>query len=89
MYAAPKTAMNSDPPDIEPAPPPPRRAGLPQVIKTLFFGLFAIGMKGTFEKDGARVTPGQIVVGAFIGGAVLVVVIILVVRTVLKFAVHA
>ena len=65
---------------------PQKRAGLAQVAKTLFFGLFAIGMKGTLEKDGARVTPGQIVVGAFIGGAVLVVCIILLVRVVLKLA---
>jgi len=56
------------------------------VAKTLVFGLFAIGMKGTWEKDGVRVTPGQIVVGALIGGVLLVVAIISLVRLVLRMA---
>ena len=69
--------------DLEPA---PRKAGLFQVAKTMFFGLFAIGMKGTIEKNGAKVTPAQIVIGAFIGGVVLVILIITVVHFVLKLA---
>ncbi len=68
------------------AAPAPRRAGPLQVAKTLVFGLFAIGMKGTWEKDGVRVTPGQIVVGALIGGVLLVVAIISLVRLVLRMA---
>ena len=63
-----------------------KRAGVAQVAKTLVFGLFAIGMKGTWEKDGVRVTPGQIVVGALIGGVLLVVAIISLVRLVLRMA---
>lgn len=66
--------------------PRPRRAGPLQVARTMFFGLFAIGMKGTLEKDGAEVTPGQIVVGAIIGGIVLVLTIVTIVRIVLKLA---
>lgn len=77
--------MNAPDPEQD-RPAPVRRAGPLQVAKTLFFGLFAIGMKGTWEKDGVQVTPGQIVVGALIGGVVLVVVIIAVVRVVLRLA---
>lgn len=65
---------------------PVRRAGSLQVAKTMFFGLFAIGMKGTWNKGGAAVTPGQIVIGAIIGGIVLVVVLITIVRVVLRLA---
>ena len=62
---------------------------LAAVTFLVFFGLFAIGMKGTIEKDGVKVTPGQIVVGGVIGGIVLVIIIISVVRVVLKFATAA
>jgi hypothetical protein len=65
---------------------PVRRAGLPQVAKTLLFGLFAIGMKGTWNKDGVKVTPGQIVVGAIVGGIVLVAALITLVNIALKLA---
>ena len=84
MTLSPPAVVDPEPPTTEST--PPRRAGLLQVAKTMFFGLFAIGMKGTIEKDGVRVTPGQIVVGAVIGGIVLVLIIITVARIVLKFA---
>lgn len=64
----------------------PRRAGLLQVARTMFFGLFAIGMKGTIEKDGARVTAGQLVVGGIIGGILLVVLIATLARFVIRTA---
>lgn len=64
----------------------PRRAGPLQVARTMFFGLFAIGMKGTIEKDGARVTPGQLVVGGIIGGILLVVLIATLARFVIRMA---
>jgi hypothetical protein len=67
---------------------PTRKAGLLQVAKTLFFGLLMIGKKATWEKDGdgARMTPGQIVAGAVIGGVLLVAALLVLVRTVLWFA---
>lgn len=77
--------MNAPDPEQD-RPAPKRRAGPLQVAKTVFFGLFAIGMKGTWEKEGVQVTPGQIVVAALIGGVVLVAVIITIVRVVLKLA---
>ena len=64
----------------------PRRAGPLQVAKTMFFGLFAIGMKGTIKKDGARVTAGQLVVGGIIGGILLVVLIATLARFVIRTA---
>jgi len=67
---------------------PPRKAGLLQVVKTIFFGLLMIGKKETWEKggDGARMTPGQIVAGAVIGGIVLIAVLLMIVRVVLRLA---
>ncbi len=65
---------------------PPRRAGLLQVAKTLFFGLFAVGMKGTWNKDGVQVTPGQIVAGAIAGGVLLILALVMIVRLVLMLA---
>jgi hypothetical protein len=65
---------------------PLKRAGLWQVAKTLLFGLLAIGMNGTWNKDGVTVTPGQIVVGAMEGGIVLVVALIALARMALKLA---
>ena len=67
---------------------PARKAGLLQVAKTLFFGLLMIGKKATWEKggDGARMTPGQIVVGAVIGGILLVAALLALVRAALWLA---
>jgi hypothetical protein len=84
--------MNQTPPDPsrDPATAPAeqklRRAGPLQVAKTMFFGLFAIGMKGTIEKDGAKVTPGQLVVGGILGGILLVVLIASLARFVIRMA---
>ncbi len=64
-----------------------KRAGVAQVAKTLVFGLFAIGMKGTWEREGVRVTPGQIVVGALVGGVLLIVALTVIVRVVLRLAI--
>lgn len=65
---------------------PARRAGLLQVAKTLVFGLLAIGLKGTWNKDGVQVTTGQIVTGAIVAGVLLILVLIVTVRVVLKLA---
>jgi hypothetical protein len=68
------------------AKPAPRRAGPLQVAKTMFFGLFAIGMKGTWEKEGTKVTPAQVVIGALIGGVLLVTLLITLARVVIRLA---
>lgn len=64
---------------------PARKAGLLQIVKTMFFALLMIGKKATWEKggDAARMTPGQIVAGAIITGIVVIGVLIGLVRFVL------
>ena len=56
--------------------PAKKRASLRQVAATIFFALFAIGKKNTWQKDDATVTLFQIVVGAIIGFAILLAVLI-------------
>ena len=53
--------------------PPQRKATPGQVATTMFFALIAIGRKNTWHKDGATVSFAQVVVGAFAGLAVLIV----------------
>jgi hypothetical protein len=61
------------------AAPPKKKASLGQVAATIFFGMLMIGRKGTWHRDGATVTFAQVVVGAFAGLAVVVVVLALLV----------
>ena len=53
--------------------PPQRKASPGQVAATMFFALIAIGRKNTWHKDGATVSFAQVVVGAFAGLLVLIV----------------
>jgi hypothetical protein len=46
----------------------------------MFFALIAIGRKNTWQKEGATVTFAQVVVGAFVGLAVIVVVLVVLVQ---------
>jgi len=64
------------------------RAGVLQIAKTIFFGLLMIGKKETWEKggDGARMTSGQIVAGAVIGGIVVIATLLAIVRVALRLA---
>ena len=56
-----------------------------QVAKTMFSILLMVGRKGSWEKggDAARITPGQIVAGAVIGGIVVIAALIGLVKIVL------
>jgi len=65
-------------------PVPAKKAGLLQVAATIFWGLFMIGRKGTWEKEGAVVSLPQVIVGAFIGAGVVVLVLITIVKMVLS-----
>jgi hypothetical protein len=58
------------------SPPREAKASVAQVAATIFFGLFAIGKKNTWEKDGVTVTPVQVVVGALVGLIVLLIALI-------------
>ena len=64
---------------------PGGKASLLQVAKTMFFVLLMVGRKESWEKggDAARMTPGQIVAGAIIGGIVVIAALIGLVKIVL------
>ena len=55
---------------------PVRKAGWRQVASTMFWALFMIGRKGTWEKEGATITLPQAVVGALVAGVVVVLVLV-------------
>ena len=78
----PETGHGAEPP------PRPRRVGVLAVARTVFFGLLMIGKRETWETDGigAQMTPGQIVIGALVGGLVLVGLLVLIVRIALGLA---
>lgn len=66
----------------------PSRVGFLAVARTILSGLLMIGKKKTWETNGvgAQLTPGQIVVGAVVGGIVLVGLLILIVRVAIGLA---
>jgi len=66
----------------------PPRAGLLQVAKIILSGLFMVGRNKTWQNGGAgtKVTPVQIVVGALIGGIMLIGALLLLVRVVIGLA---
>ena len=79
--------LNADPAEkARAASPPAARAGLLQVAGIVLSGLFMIGRRKTWNNEGARPTPVQIVVGALIGGAVLIATLLTLVRVVLALA---
>lgn len=69
-------------PDIPPPEPaaPPKKAGLAQVIATMFWALCMIGKKGTWERDGATLTMGQVIAGALVMTVVVIGLLILLVQ---------
>lgn len=62
------------------SPPVARKAGLRQVMATMFWGLLMIGKKGTWERDGATVTLRQVVLGALIMTLLVIAILLLLVR---------
>ena len=62
-------------PDLA-TPAPPKKASIGQVAATLFWGLCMIGKKGTWERDGAKITLRQAVAGAMAAGLVVVTVLL-------------
>ncbi len=69
-------------PEVTPraAEAPKKKAGIRQVAATIFFGLLMIGRKDTWQKDGATVSVAQVVVGAFVGLAVLIALLVALVQ---------
>ncbi len=65
----------------EPVPmPPPKKASIGQVASTMFWALFMVGKKGTWEKDGATITLTQAIVGAVIALFVVLFFLVTIVR---------
>lgn len=71
--------MTTDAPPPEPA-APPKKAGLAQVMATMFWALCMIGKKGTWERDGATLTMGQVVIGALVMTVVVIGILVLLVK---------
>lgn len=55
---------------------PKKKASIGQVAKTIFFGLVMIGRKDTWQKESATVSFGQVVVGSFVGLAVVIAILV-------------
>ena len=67
-------------PELMPSVHPVKKATFGQVASTMFWGRCMIGRKGTWERDGVKITLGQAVVGAVIAGCILVTVLLMLVR---------
>lgn len=59
---------------------PPKKAGLAQVVATMFWALCMIGKKGTWERDGATLTMRQVIIGALVMTVVVIGILILLVK---------
>lgn len=59
---------------------PTRKASLGQVAATMFWAMCMIGKKGTWERNGARITLAQAVVGAIVAGIIVTTLLVLLVR---------
>lgn len=64
----------------DPHKPPPKKAGIAQVAATMFWALCMIGKKGTWERDGATLTMGQVIIGALVMTAIVIGLLVLLVR---------
>jgi len=71
--------MTPDTPPPEPA-TPPKKAGLAQVAATMFWALCMIGKKDTWERDGATLTMGQVIIGALVMTVVVIGILVLLVK---------
>ena len=75
--------MSSGKHNIEPgseAAPPAKKASLGQVAVTMFWAMCMIGKKGTWDRDGVKISLSQAIVGALIAGVVVVFVLVMLVR---------
>lgn len=63
--------------------PSRKKASIGQVAATMFWALFMIGKKGTWERDGATITLAQ----AVIGGIIMCIVVVFLLIALTRFAV--
>ncbi len=59
---------------------PDKKASLGQVASTLFWALCMIGKRGTWERDGAKITMGQAVIGGVVAGILVVSALVMLAR---------
>ncbi len=71
--------MPSQPESDQPA-TPPKKAGLGQVVATMFWGMLMVGRKGTWERDGAVLSAKQTVIGMVVTGVLVVTALVLLAR---------
>jgi hypothetical protein len=62
------------------AAPAPRRASFAEVAKAVFWSFFGVRKKKDYESDSARISPVQVVIAGLVGGAVLVLTLVMVVK---------
>jgi hypothetical protein len=70
-------ASNPGPDDSHPV---AKKAGLRQVMATMFWGLLMIGKPGTWERDGATLTLKQVIAGALVMTLLVIAILLLLVR---------
>lgn len=60
--------------------PAAKKAGVAQVMATMFWALCMIGKKGTWERDGATLTLLQVIAGALVMTVIVIAILVLLVR---------
>ncbi len=60
--------------------PAAKKAGVTQVMATMFWALCMIGKKGTWERDGATLTPRQVIAGALVMTVIVIGILLLLVQ---------
>jgi len=55
---------------------PKKKASIGQVAATIFFGLLMVGRKDTWQSERATVSFAQVVVGSFVGLAVVIAILV-------------
>jgi preprotein translocase subunit Sec61beta len=61
----------------------PKKAGLVQVAKAVFWSFLGIRKRRDYETDSVELTPKQVIVAGLFGAAILVVGLLLLVRFVI------
>ncbi|MBI3526296.1 MAG: DUF2970 domain-containing protein [Betaproteobacteria bacterium] len=64
------------------APPTERHASFLEAAKSIFWAFFGVRRRHHGEQDALKLTPLQIVAAGILGGAVFVLVLVLVVRVI-------
>jgi amino acid transporter len=66
------------------APPPERRSTPLAVAKAVFFSFLGIRKSSDYQKDAAKITPQQAIIGGLIGAAIFIATLITIVQVVLR-----